>query len=230
MDFLRNMYARLTAILVITVSLGLTFLVGCKTETPTREADGRTIDRRDLLLDDSGDMVSESWEAHFVRGAKVGHRRTRVFQTAENGEPLRRMETFDRLEMKRFGDVARQELVCVSLEDAAGQVLQLAYEVTNGNSASRGEGYVDDGVLKFEHSSGDNVDAQKFRWTDDNGGLFAIERTLSRQPMLPGETRTVEAFLPLLDRVVQFELIVQPARGCRGGRRNQAPAESRIDG
>ena len=207
-----NMRFQHNAIRGIVLVCSLQLLLGCLPKAPSPGDASSEFKYNDLLTDESGHLVSEFWEAHFVREAKIGHRRTRVFQTDHQGTVRRRRETSDFLEMKRFGDVARQHLDCVSLEDSQGRVLQMAYQVQSGEDRSaasgyRGEGYVDGDVLNFETRRGGKIQEERFRWTKDNGGLFAVERNLLHSPMIPGEKRTVEAFLPLLDRVVQLQLI-----------------------
>ena len=200
------------AICAIVFACSPLLLLGCLPQASNQIDSSNEFKYNDLLNDESGTLVSEFWEAHFVRGAKIGHRRTRLFETDYQGTVRRRRETSDFLEMKRFGDVTRQHLDCVSLEDSQGRMLQMAYQVQSGEDRSaasgyRGKGYVDGDVLNFETRRGGKIQEERFRWTEDNGGLFAVERNLLHRPMIPGEKRTVEAFLPLLDRVVQLQLI-----------------------
>jgi hypothetical protein len=159
-----------------------------------------------LLTDDSGDLIDETWDAHYVRGAKVGHRHTRVFRLSHGGQEFLKIVAEDLLEMKRFGDVAEQRLTTINLETPEGLVTQLAYEVQNGDEVQRGEGQVKDQHLVFSHGGDTDEELRTFAWSAKNGGLFAIERSLARVPMQPGETRTIEAFMPLLDRLVRFQL------------------------
>jgi hypothetical protein len=49
------------------------------------------------------------------------------------------------------------------------------------------------------------------QWPSDQQGIFAIDQSLRRQPMQPGQTRTIQAFLPLVDRTVTFQLTAKRA-------------------
>ncbi len=185
--------------------LGLPVLAGCRPAPPAAvDRPARTID---LLANPTGPLISETWAVHYVRGAKVGHRRTRVFREEGQDADLRRIVSDDELEMRRFGDVARQALTTASLETDEGRVRQLAYRVRNGDSVTTVVGIVDQGQLELARPGSDQ--AVRFTWSHQQGGIFAIERSLQRQPMQPGERRSIESFMPLLDRIVKTELVAQ---------------------
>ena len=104
---------------------------------PPRESRTSKSTAVDLLTDDDGQLVEEIWEAHFLRGAKVGHRQTRIYELPDTDPPLLRIVATDRLEMRRFGDVTQQELTLASLETVAGQVRQMAYQLTGAATGRR---------------------------------------------------------------------------------------------
>ena len=170
----------------------------------------------DLFQDDRGRLVQESWESHVVRGAKVGHRQTRIYErprasTSSDGPELR-IVAVDRLEMKRFGSVVQQELLTASLETAAGQVRQWGYRLSSGDALDhwtvmeQAEGIVRDGQLELTRTQGPTSQSRRYVWPADNQGLFAVEQSLRRRPMAPGEQRTVAAFLPLVERAARIQL------------------------
>ena len=161
---------------------------------------------RDLFREPSGELVEESWNAHYIRDAKVGNRHVRTFREETPDGPLYQIEAVDTLELRRFGDIVRQELTTVSLESSEGKVKQLAYRVVNGDSTRTVNGIVHDGTMELEDSVAGTSAKTRYAWADDQRGIFAVERTLLRQPMQVGERRSLLAFLPLLDRIVQVEL------------------------
>lgn len=158
----------------------------------------------DLLNTDRGELIEESWETHLIGGAKVGHRHLRVYRLGEGDAALLRILATDDLEMRRFGERIRQKLTSASLETQDGQVLQLAYAVDDGRSTRQSDGWVSDGFLELDASDG--APPKRFVWSEQQRGIFAVMRSLQQQPLAPDESRRVEAFLPLLDRVVRFEL------------------------
>ncbi len=109
----------------------------------------------DLLTDDRGQLRTEFWESHRFRGAKVGHRQTRIFELPETEPPQLRIVVVDRLEMKRFGDVTEQQLTMVSLETEKGQVMQWTYRLQSEDGprapapGKRVDGVIHDGRLEL---------------------------------------------------------------------------------
>ena len=166
----------------------------------------------DLLTDDRGQLREESWESHWLRGAKVGHRHTRIFELPATEPPQLRIVAVDRLEMKRFGNVTLQQLTTVSLETEEGQVLQWTYLLQSDDgplaqtSGERVDGVIQDGRLELTRRGAGSSASHEYAWPEANHGFFAVERSLRRQPMKPGERRIVDAFLPLVDRATQTEL------------------------
>ena len=188
---------------------------GCRpSERPV--APPPTTARTNLFQDDRGRLVQETWESHVVRGAKVGYRQTRIYELPTAGSagdgPELRIVTVDRLEMKRFGSVLQQELLTASLETAAGQVRQWGYRLSSGDALDhwtvmeQAEGIVRDGQLELTRTQGQASQSRRYVWPADNQGLFAVEQSLRRRPMAPGEQRTVAAFLPLVERAARIQL------------------------
>ncbi len=199
------------------VRLGLWTLLlagelGCRpSQPPPRQTSSRTT-AADLLTDGGGQLVDEIWEAHFLRGAKVGHRQTRIYELADADPALLRIVATDQLEMRRFGDVTHQTLTLASLETVPGQVRQMAYRLagaSNWQAATVGQqvdGVVRDGRLVITRRGTAKSTTEEFAWPSNNEGFFAVQRSLARQPMEAGEERMVHSFLPLLDQTAQIKL------------------------
>ena len=167
--------------------------LGCRpADRAAVSQESKVTDWRTLLTDDSGELVQEVWEIHTVRGAKVGHRHTRVFDCQSDSQNGQRIEAMDVLETKRFGEVVEQQLKTVSWEANEGQLLGFAYELRSGETVIAAGGLV-----------------EEMLWSPQNGGPFAIERSLRMQPMEPGESRVVEGFVPVLNRIVQWRLFAK---------------------
>jgi hypothetical protein len=76
--------------------------------------------------------------------------------------------------------------------------------VNDGTTTRKVDGRVSDGQLHLEAL--DSQTTQRFVWSENQQGIFAIPRSLKRKPLSEGEERSIEAFLPLLDRVVKLRL------------------------
>lgn len=187
--------------------IGLLILAGgCSPTPPPPAPNGGGTAVRNVFESAGGERVEEIWESHRIRGAKVGYRHTRVERVPNTQPELLRIETTDQLELRRFGDVARQELTLISLETTDGQVHQLAYRVRNGETQSSVTGIVRDGRMELTRDQDTDRGPALFNWSPEQGGIFAIERSLRLRPMRSGDRRTVQSFLPLLDRLAAFEL------------------------
>ena len=163
----------------------------------------------DLLAEPSGELIEETWAAHLIRGAKVGYRHTRVFRIPDSSPGLLQIVAVDRLELRRFGDIVAQSLRTASLETEDGQVRQLAYTVENGESITRVAGFVESSYVELTRSTPPTEETFRLTWSDQQQGIFGVERSLRRQPMSAGERRTVETFMPLIDQTVRVELVAQ---------------------
>jgi hypothetical protein len=161
----------------------------------------------DLLAEPTGELVEETWAVHLIRGSKVGHRHTRVFRLGDGTESLLQTVAVDHLELRRFGNVLVQTLTTASLETDAGQVRQIAYRVASGESVTSATGQIADGQLLLTRTGPGGEQQVRFDWPDKQQGLFAVERSLQRAPLVAGQRRSVDAFLPVLDRPVHIELV-----------------------
>ena len=192
-------------VLLLFVMATLATTNGCrKRVVPKRPAAAPRV--RSLLGDESGELVEESWDAHYIRDAKIGHRHTRVYRESSRSDQLFRIEATDNLEVRRFGDIVRQEFTSVSLETPIGEIRQFEYRVVNGDAVRTAAGVVRDGAMELENSGAGESSKTRYAWPAGQGGIFAIERSLRRAPMQVGERRSVSAFLPLLDRMVRQDL------------------------
>ncbi len=179
---------------------------GCKPSTSTDRQSPHPPEAPNLLEESAGDLLEESWAAHFIHGSKVGHRHTRVFRVGAPDAPLLQIVSVDRLELRRFGNRVVQQLTTASLETDDGQIQALAYRLDDGKSVSQAIGAVTSGHLVLTRTAHDADEKIRYVWSDEQRGIFAVQRSLRRQPMKPGEKRTVQGFLPLFDQAVEFHL------------------------
>ena len=83
-------------------------------------------DRFALLRDRQGaDGASESWDAVYIRGSRVGYFHTQVFPVADRGRNLLRVQVDMSLSFKRNGDPISIETLYGTIETPDGTVLRL---------------------------------------------------------------------------------------------------------
>ena len=73
---------------------------------------------------DAAPLSRETWDSLYLRGAKVGHARTRITPIEENGRALLSIVVEQRLALKRFGQSSDQEMTLDSVETPQGEVLR----------------------------------------------------------------------------------------------------------
>ena len=71
------------------------------------------------------DGASESWDAVYIRGSRVGYFHTQVFPVADRGRNLLRVQVDMSLSFKRNGDPISIETLYGTIETPDGTVLRL---------------------------------------------------------------------------------------------------------
>jgi transglutaminase-like putative cysteine protease len=191
--------------LLVILALGSS---SCRPSTPTKTRSPELLPSAERLLRDPyGTLLAERWAFHRMRKAKVGHRHTRIYRLEDHTPVLLWIVSVDHLEVRRFGSVAVQDLTTASLETESGEVRKFAYELQSHGVVNRALGTIQAGRLELSYSGSNAADVAHLAWSQAQGGIFAIERSLQREPMLLGERRVVETYLPLTDRTATVELV-----------------------
>ncbi len=144
----------------------------------------------------------ETWDALYLRGAKVGHARTRITPLDENGRALLSISIEQRLALKRFGQSSDQEIKLDSVETPQGEVLRFVTSTKLGAAPIVARGKLDGERMVVETTTAGKVSTTVLPWSNEIGGVIAVEQSLSRKPMQPGETRAVKSVLPMLDQTL----------------------------
>lgn len=165
----------------------------------------------------------ETWDVIYLEGVKAGYRKT-VEQTIEkDGRQFLFIQDDSYLNVKRFGQQTAQDMHVSqkSFESPAGDVL--ACEVTQnlGPTSEVTRGDVRAVVVDKPYQGplpremvlktfrGDKTDTTSIPWPAETRGFFAIEQSLLRQPMKPGETRTLSCFLAIFNQVAKVLLLAR---------------------
>jgi transglutaminase-like putative cysteine protease len=148
----------------------------------------------------------ETWDAVFIRGAKVGYARTVTIPVEQEGIPLVRIETVHVLSVQRAGQPTEQRIVSTSIETPDGKLLRFVGEVHAGSTPMRVTGVVNDGRLTLTTDAGGKPEVTTIPWPADAGGFHAVEQSLARRPMQPGERRRLVALMPGINQLVEIEL------------------------
>jgi len=144
------------------------------------------------VASEAGDM----WDAVLMGGVHVGSVHTTVTRGDDSGTPTVTMVSTTQLAIGREGDVATMEVITESVETPDGQVRRFKFEQRAGGAPIVVEGSVrGDVALVTHHTMGMQTNTQ-LPWKADQGGFFAVEQSLRRVPLQPGERRTVSFLMP----------------------------------
>ncbi len=144
----------------------------------------------------TGETMSETWDAVYMGEAKVGSIRTVFERITLDGQPMVRASSWQELEILRFGQAAKMKMHVEAIETPQGAVKSFKTETLAGPTPILVEGSCQDGKLALvTHSQGKQV-TNTVDWKESNGGFFAVEHSLSRQPMQPGEHRRLTMLMP----------------------------------
>ena len=179
-------------------------IAGCQDDSSVSTT--ATLTPIDLLWKGSANRVRESWHAYYLNGAKVGHRHWEEFEEKIGDQTFQRIVVEDLLEIKRFGRVNKQQLVQVSVEDQNGNTIAVGYELSAGADQQRFTGEITNGRLRLQRVSGGPAYEKTLPWDGSVGGPFAVERSLSKAPMKPMETRAIRQFNALVNSIATLEL------------------------
>lgn len=150
--------------------------------------------------------VSESWDAVYLGGAKVGHIHTFVEPVQDRGRSLLRVRVDMSLSYKRLENRVSMSMQYGTIETPDGSVLRLDTRIVASDQELRIHGDAAGGqmVLKFD-GTGQRQES-RIAWGPDVRGPYAAEQSLSRQVMKPGESRGLKMYMPDLNRVCDITL------------------------
>ena len=149
---------------------------------------------------------TESWDAVYIGGSKIGHMRIRVAPVKDGERQLTRVLVDFLLSFKRGNDSSTIELQYGTIETPDGQVLRLDTRTYVAQQVIRVHGDVIDGKMKLKLENGSQKQEKVIPWTPDTFGPYGAEMSLSRKPIKPGEIRKVKTFIPDLNKVGEATL------------------------
>jgi hypothetical protein len=148
---------------------------------------------------DGGELVEETWDAYSMQGQGVGYCRTTIAKVMENGQALIRTSGFTRTVMKRSGQTISTDMVMTSWDTDDGRFVRFESRMSGSPSDNVSVGAVANGQLGIDISTLGRTQSHRILWPADWGGLFAPEQSLRRQPLKPGEKRTIRSLLPIFN-------------------------------
>jgi hypothetical protein len=166
---------------------------------------------------DGGKLVEETWDAYSLQGSRVGYAHTTVATIEEGDQVLHRTRGATRTTLKRAGQTIVQDMLLTSWELPGGEVVRFESRMKMGPADMVSRGRVEGDKLVIETSTPGKTQSQTLPWPPGSGGFFAVEQSLKKQPLKPGEKRTVTGLMPVFNTVgtelaaADYETVKLPA-------------------
>lgn len=162
----------------------------------------------------------ETWETIYLQDARIGYAHTVRERIEEQGRTLWRTTVDHHVETRRFNNMTVQESRIVSVETEQGGLIRYETESRLGGAPVKSMGEVVGGELKMTTTIGDNQRSTHMPWDDaHDGGFDAVTKNVLREPLAPGDRRTLRALFPGLDQpmLATFDLTARDWEDVRIG-------------
>lgn len=179
---------------------------GCSAEPPTKgtastaagsaAATGAAASPDTIAFPDTG----EEWSSIYMGGEKVGYAHSiESWTTNERGERVRQWVQEQKTAVLRMSNMSEYVLRISATENEAGQLLDFTAEMRGGPGVQKFRGQREGAAIAvfYPASSGQPEAKQVLRENGDVLGFSALEESLRKEPMQPGETRSFSQWQPL---------------------------------
>jgi len=183
---------------IVIVTLAVPLAAGCP-RSPTNPA--HTPQQHTAPL-----AERETWDAFYIQGDRAGYVQTKVSHDSRDGRKILRIEGRTRIAIMRFGRPTEQEIRFTSIETPGGEVIEFDCEIRQGSAPLRTSGRVSGGRMEMETSTKGKTSKNSIPWSAEYGGFCAVEHTLLREPMQPGQRRTIRTLQAAINEVVVVEM------------------------
>ena len=152
----------------------------------------------------------ESWDAIFIGGKRVGSVYTKVTPLEEKSKKYLRVEVTTSLSFKRLNDAVTMRQRFGTIETPEGEVLRIDTRTNSGGGEMRTFGDLDEsGSLNLTMEGNGQKKTEKVAWNKDVRGPYAVEQSLARSLIKPGEERTLKSYVPDLNKIITIKLLSQ---------------------
>ena len=179
-------------------------LWGCRADTT--ESPSKSSPPAAETASSSDRAVDQTWDAYFLKGAKIGYGETTVRRKDRAGEPLVETRSASHLKLERFGKPVEQDLDLSTLETPEGRLLEFRTEVAFGPSPMVVVGHVEGDAMIVQTSTQGTRQEARLDWSPEIRGFFGVDQSLATSPLKPGETRQLRTLMPLLNDVASVTL------------------------
>jgi transglutaminase-like putative cysteine protease len=146
------------------------------------------------------------WEVHEIDGVRIGYGHTAIHRERRGGQEVLRIVRLSKMAIQRSDEEVEMKIDFSSLESPDGRLWEFDTRLSQGPNVMTTVGRVKGGELQLELTAQGTTSASSIPWSDEYGGLYAVELSLSAKPMKPGEERTIPAFIPAVNQLGSYQL------------------------
>ncbi len=154
----------------------------------------------------SAAAAQESWDAVYMGESKIGHTHTYVEKFDYKGQPYVRVRVDTVLSFRRGNDPVTISLRYGSIEKPTGEVLKLDTRTVVSRQEIRVAGTVQKGKMRLILDGAGGTQEKDVDWPDTVRGPYAVEQSISRTPLKPGEKRALKMFMPDVNEVCDIDI------------------------
>jgi hypothetical protein len=195
------MNRRLATAVRLAFIAGLLTLPGCRKSPPA--ADGLPPTRKSA-------PIRDAWDIYFLQGNRIGYGHTNVVHGRQDGRQVVVTNSLNHLAVKREGQTTQEDIRVQSVETPEGRLIRFDTELRLGPSPIRSMGEVHGDQLVITTSSTGAAppagSSTSIPWLPNCGGPFAMEQSLLRKPMRPGERRELKSLMVGFNQIADVEL------------------------
>lgn len=150
-----------------------------------------------------GENDRQWWQILMLGGNRVGYASTTVRHVDHEGRQLVQIEGLTVLRVQRFDQMTEQRVLFTDIQAPDGTLVRTRASVEQGREPLTTLGVVQGDSLELELRTLGKTTRRSIPWSAECGGFHAVEQSLLREPMQPGDQRRLKALIPgLIDPVV----------------------------
>jgi hypothetical protein len=146
------------------------------------------------------------WFVYFMQDAKVGYSHLRKNRLVEQGQELIHTQAVSELTLRREQSITRQRIELQTWETPAGKLERFESRLSAGPGEIVTQGKRLGSSMIVGTDTLGRRQTEAVPMGEDCGGFFAAEQSLERQPLKPGESRTITCLIPVINRPAQVKL------------------------
>lgn len=156
---------------------------------------------------DATKMATEVWTVHYQGNIPTGVTRRQLARIEEDASSLLKLEVNETLRAKAGMEDVFQEMKLATIEKVDGELVSFDMQIKAGEEYSHLAGNVSGEQLKIIRNQNGETKQSRLPWNPSIRGPLAVEQSLMRKPMQPGEIRQFAYLDPVLAEVIRVRLV-----------------------